>query len=376
MNKKLRELLNKINNKKTEIVNLVAEDKMDEAEEAKAELEKMQAKFDLMSEVLDSAAEEFTASAKPKAEPKTDAVHDFAEAARHGFAVTNYNNEGTAADGGYTVPEDIQTRINEYKEAHFSLETLVSVESVNTLSGARTYKTRAQHTGFTAVGEGTKIGKKDGPTFERIEYKVKKYGGYLPVTSELLEDSDANIANVLVEWIGQEDIATRNNIILDAINTNFTQTDLKDLKGIKTAINTKLGQAFAPSTTIVTNDDGLNYLDTLEDTNGRPLLTPNALSNDPLDMVLAVGARRVPIRVVPNDVLATASNKVPFIVGDMKEALRLFDRRRITIKVSDIASTTDVNAFEEDLTIYRATERLDIQMVDSKALINGYITVA
>ncbi|MDO4648080.1 MAG: phage major capsid protein [Eubacteriales bacterium] len=376
MNKKLRELLNKINNKKTEIVNLVAEDKMDEAEAAKADLEKMQAKFDLMSEVMDSAADGIRDDATPvSGSNKRDAIHDFAEAARHGFAVMN-NNESTPADGGYTVPEDIQTRINEFKEAHFSLESLVTVESVNTLSGARTYKTRAQHTGFTAVGEAQKIGKKKGPSFERVEFKVKKYGGYLPVTNELLEDSDANIASVLVEWLGQEDIATRNTIILDAINANFTQSDLTDLKGIKTAINTKLGQAFAPSTTIVTNDDGLNYLDTLTDGNGRPLLTPNALSNIPFDMVLAVGARRVPVQVVPNDILKTAANKVPFILGDMKEAIRLFDRRRITLKVSDIAATTDVNAFEEDLTIYRATERLDVQVVDDKALINGYITVA
>ena len=28
-------------------------------------------------------------------------------------------NEGTQADGGYTVPNDIQTRINKYKEAKF-----------------------------------------------------------------------------------------------------------------------------------------------------------------------------------------------------------------------------------------------------------------
>lgn len=28
-------------------------------------------------------------------------------------------SEGSKADGGYTVPEDIQTRINKYKESKF-----------------------------------------------------------------------------------------------------------------------------------------------------------------------------------------------------------------------------------------------------------------
>ena len=38
-----------------------------------------------------------------------------------------------------------------------------------------------------------------------------------PVTNELLEDSDANIAGTLISWIGDESRVTRNKIILDVI---------------------------------------------------------------------------------------------------------------------------------------------------------------
>lgn len=69
-------------------------------------------------------------------------------------------NEGTEADGGYTVPNDIQTRINKYKEAKFSLGQLVRKESVKTVKGSRTFKKRSQQTGFKKVGEGAKIGAK------------------------------------------------------------------------------------------------------------------------------------------------------------------------------------------------------------------------
>lgn len=69
-------------------------------------------------------------------------------------------SEGSKADGGYTVPEDIQTRINKYKESKFSLGQLVRKESVKTEKGSRTFKKRSQQTGFTKVGEGGKIGAK------------------------------------------------------------------------------------------------------------------------------------------------------------------------------------------------------------------------
>ena len=89
------------------------------------------------------------------------------------------------------------TLVNQYKEAKFDLSTLVDVETVMTNTGRRTYQTHAQHKGFSLVGEGAKIGQTAGPQFEVLEYTIKKYAGYMPVTNELLADSDANITAVL-----------------------------------------------------------------------------------------------------------------------------------------------------------------------------------
>ena len=62
---------------------------------------------------------------------------------------------------------------------------------------SRTFKKRAQQNGFTKVGEGAKIPAGNTPQFERMGYEIEKYSGYYPVTNELLEDSDANIADAL-----------------------------------------------------------------------------------------------------------------------------------------------------------------------------------
>ena len=52
------------------------------------------------------------------------------------------------------------------------------------------------------MAEGGKIGNVAGPSFEVIEYSIKKYAGWLPITNELLSDSDANLTNTLIVWLG------------------------------------------------------------------------------------------------------------------------------------------------------------------------------
>ena len=380
MNKKLRALLDEINGLKTQVINLTNEGKIEEAKAAKNELQAKQEEFDLLKDVMDP---EGNGSVEPEGakpvENKKDAIHEFAQAARRGFR--NMNKEGTPADGGYTVPEDIQTQINKFREADFSLQSLVSTESVRTMAGRRAYQTRANHTGFSKVAEAGKITGKNGPTFTPVDYTIEKYAGYLTVTNELLEDSDANISQALIDWLGKEDVATRNNLILAAIATK-SAVDLTPGEGegaldkIKKALNVTLGQAFASTSAIVTNDDGLNYLDTLRDQNGRYLLQPDINPDSPFSMTLAIGARKVPVVVVPNGVMATTDSKIPFVIGDMKEYCRIFDRKQLTINVSNVAAIGTVNAFEEDLTIFRGIMRLDVEVVDSAAIVNGYITVA
>ena len=55
MNKKLLELLDSINEKKTEVRNLVGEGKLEEAKAAKEELKNLQEQFDLLKDIDDGA---------------------------------------------------------------------------------------------------------------------------------------------------------------------------------------------------------------------------------------------------------------------------------------------------------------------------------
>ena len=366
MNKKLLELLNQINEQKIVVQNLVEEENLEGAQAAKNTLIELQNKFDLLSDVLDAEPVPNNVVPVPAAVP-ADSVAEFANAARQGFRNAGMT-EGTPADGGYTVPEDIQTRINEYREAQASLISLVDVENVTTNKGQRTFKKRTQQTGFVKVAEGGKIGAGVTPQFERLSYEIEKYAGYFPVTNELLSDSDTNIVGTLTAWIGNESRITRNKLILTALGTK-EKTPIKTLDDIKKALNVTLGQAFKPTSRIVTNDDGLQWLDTLKNEKGEYLLQPSPV--DPMQLRLCAGATTIPVTVIPNADLPTAETKIPLIIGDLKEAVKFFDRNQMSIMSSNIASIGTLNAYEMDMTLFRAIEREDCVLKDKEAFVYG-----
>lgn len=377
MNKKMREILAKIEQK-----HLLAKGFMEgenkDLEKAKSfldEADELQKEFDLEERLFNSEKSKNTPGDDElekgqKKSKERDVIKEFADAARNGFRVKSMN-EGTPADGGYTVPEEILTQIQKRREAKASLKDLVSVETVKTNKGSRTFKKRTQQTGFSKVGEGGKIGAKATPQFERMSYEIEKYAGYFPVTNELLADSDQNIVDELVQWIGDESRVTANKLILEQVATKEA-VEIEGLDGIKEALNVKLGQAFKPTSRIITNDDGLQYLDTLKDANGNYILQPDP--TNPMAMRLAAGATTVPLFVLPNEDLPTTSNKIPMIIGDLFEGIKFWDRQQMNIKMSDVAVIGNLNAYEEDLTLFRAIEREDVTVKDEKAFVNGYIS--
>lgn len=380
MTKEMRAILDKIEEKTAQAKAFMADGENKDVSKAKSildEVKSLKAEYETLKEIegLEKSKVAEKAPATHTNENKVDAIKAFANDARNGFK-TKSMNEGTNADGGYTVPEDIQTKINEYKASKFSLKNLVTVEKVTTDKGARTFKKRSQQTGFTKVGEGSKISAKATPQFERIEYAIDKYAGYMPVTNELLSDSDENIANTLIAFIGDESRVTANKLILDVIKTakNGKEVTIADVDDIKAILNVTLGSAFKPTSAIVTNDNGLQWLDTLKDKDGNYLLT--ASPSDPMAMVLCAGATSVPIKVIPNADLADDEVKgIPFVIGDLKEGVVFWDREQMSIAQSNVAQIGDLNAFEEDLTIFRPIEREDVTTRDTEAFVLGYVKV-
>lgn len=394
MNKQLRELFKQIEARTKDAEALMTGENadVDKANAIMDEVDEIKKKYEGLKRIYDERKRQETAGA-PSAEPEDDENKNAEnedknkanKAAAFVLAVKSLVNpsrfgsdkrlaEAEAEDGGYTVPEDIQTQVNQWADVEYSLLDDIDVVPVTTNKGARTYQKKTDADVFVDLDENGAITKEiTAPKFERITYSIQDRAGFMPVSNDLIEDSDANILTIVTDWLGRANVATSNAKILEIIKKK-TQEKIDGIAGIKKTVNVTLGQAYKGAAKIITNDDGLNYFDNLVDANGRPLLNP-----DPTDSVaykLRCGTVVVPIKVLPNKVLPSTDTKIPVIIGDLKSGIRKYDRRKMSIKASDVAVIGDFNAYAMNMTLLRAIMRDDYTDLDKDAYVWGYIDAA
>lgn len=387
MSKEMRELLNKINAKKAEIKALVADGKIEDAASAKEELKKLQASFDILADLEDDeaqqaqqqAAEGNAQTAGNEKNGLAKQIKAFTNAIKAAWKKTevtpedreilNTMSEGSDEDGGLTVPKDIKTQIKELRRSEDALENLVNVERVTTKSGTRVIEREADQTPFDNVEEAAEFPEVSTPQFDSIDYKVKKKGGILKVTQELLSDTAENIMGYLKKWIAKKSKATRNFMIIAKIKEICAglEVPVTGLDSLKDIFNVMLDPAIALGSVVVTNQSGFNFLDKLKDEKGNYIL-----QKDPTQATKRLLFGEYPVIRLSNKTLQNVNGKAPIICGDLKEAITIFDRETLTIDISNLAA----GMWEKDQTGIKVRERLDIQTVDADAVVMGLATVA
>ena len=390
MNKKLRALLDSINAKKQEVQNLAEAGKLTEAQAAKDELQQLQKKFDLLADVMDD--KQTNASAEPhqvidqqKFTPK-QCRSAFAALIKAQFAVkrkggtpedylsdqekqiVNKMAEGTDADGGLTVPQDLQTAIKELKRSLIALEDHVNVENTTVNKGRRVIEKDAASTAWAAVDEAAAFTEADTPTLQAVDYTIKKYGGIMKLTSELLADTAENLLEFLTKYCAKKSTATRNAKILAAFDTAAGESPvtIADVDGLKDVFNVTLDPEVALSAEVFTNQDGFNFMDKLKDKDGRYILQPN-----PMDKTSRLLFGAYPVTVLSNKTLKSdASKGAPIYMGDGHEAVTLFDREKMTIEANP-------NVYwSSDEMGCKVRDRFDVQVVDGAAMAKGFLKAA
>ena len=376
MNKKMREILAKIQEKTAQAKAFMDGENKDvaKANELMDEVDALQGEYETEKRLYEAEKMTGVQSATVIVEPTEKAVKTEDDSSKFAKAVRSFISrkglvEGVDEDGGYTVPEDVSTKIEKYKDVDYALEADIDVVPVSTNKGSRTYQKKTDVDTFVDIDENGNITNEiDAPKFERLPYAIQDRAGFMPVSN----DPDANILGVVTEWLGKANVATTNAKVLAKV-AEKAQVDLVDIDGIKKALNVTLGQAYKVGAKIYTNDDGLNYLDTLKDGNDRPLLNPDPTA--PANLQLRCGTTVLPIKVLPNKVMPSAEGKVPFIVGNLFDYVRKYDRQQMSIKASDVASIGGFNAFAQNMTVLRAIVRDDYRVKDADSIVNGYIAV-
>lgn len=418
MSKEARALLKKINDKKNMIRSLQGQGKTKEMKDAMEELRDMQEQFNILME-LDEEDDEGIQNAmrngrtqqieggdpeKKKTFTKAQVVRAFVNRIVCGLrktrmpeedqeimdAVTAADgssgigmNEGSDEDGGFTVPQDISTDINMLRRTENDLEQYVNVEPVRTMSGSRVFEVDADSTPWDDVDEGEEFPEEETPKLRQIKYKIGKKGGIMKTTRELLQDTAENILGFLNRWIAKKSRATRNAAILNKLNeiTKEKEVALSGFDDFKDVFNVTLDPAIAASSIVLTNQSGFNYIDKLKDEKGNYMIQPDVTDKSKR---LLFGV--YPVHVVSNKTLKNTSTlkggtgedkdtvvaeKYPFFIGDLKEAVTLFDREKITIELSTEAG----DLWAKDLTGIKVRDRFDVQAVDKDAVVKGEVTI-
>lgn len=387
MTKKERELRQLMAEKQTHIQNLLADNRIDEAESATEELKAIRREFDIVQTMNDvvPATAPFGGMPQQEEAKDVDTTHVFAQLLRNrheslsdtelsfakSMAVRNAANmnEGAGEAGGFIVPTDEQTKINELKRALNPLSALVRVENVNTMSGTRVLEKASDMTPFASVAELAAIGEIDGPKFTQVKYAIKKFAGILPISEELLADSDQNLLAYVNGWLAKKSVATENAQILAVLKT-LTKAPLTNLDGIKDLLNVTLDPTISLMSSVLTNQDGFNFLDKQKDTDGRYLLQPNPLDSTQ-KLLFGKPVTVVSNKVLPTDTSVASAKKAPVIIGSFTDAVVLFDRRATTLTGTSVGG----DAWKRDSYDVKAVTRIDIQKFDDKAVVFGELTI-
>lgn len=403
MSKELKELLKKINDKKNAIKSLVKENKITEAKAAKDELIELQDKFNILADLDDEEMKDaerrleknlgiVDQEGNKKKYAKKDIARAFVNRIVCGMRKTqmkdedikimNEMSEGSDEDGGFTVPEDIRYDINELRRTSDDLETYCNVEPVSTDAGSRVYEEDADSTPWGDVEEGEEFEEEETPKLKTIKYAIKKKGGILKVTRELLQDTAVNILGYLSKWIAKKSRATRNAAILKKLDeiTKGKEVTVETCDDLKNILNVTLDPAIAAAAKIYTNQYGFNYLDKLKDEEGRYILQPDVTNKTKM---LLFGAyeivklsnktlKRIEVKGDTSQQDKVTAYEYPLYIGDMSEAITLFDREKMSIELSTEAG----DLWAKDKTGIKVRDRFDVQAFDTDAVVKGKITVA
>lgn len=281
--------------------------------------------------------------------------------------MTETGGTPVGSDGGFLVPVDMQTQINELKRSFTNLIDYVRVENVTTLSGSRVLEVGKAATGFSVVNEGAQIGEIVTPTFKQISYAIKKYAGIAKLTKELVDDESGNLLSYLARWMARKAALTENTLIIAALNT-LTATAYGVANGIadlKKALNKTLDPDISINSIILTNQSGFNFLDNLNDAEGRGLLQP-----DPTRATGKIALGR-PVVMVSNTVLPDVSSKAPLYVGDLEEFITVFNRMGYEMDSTNVGG----EAWRTATTEVRGMMRNDLQKIDTAAVVKYEVAV-
>lgn len=378
MSKELQDLFEKLRGLQDKAKNLLtdAKAKPEDLENVTGEIKDVKARIDAQKEI-DSAFEDPKSGIQivNKVEKMDKSGEEFRKLHTKAFLnlirkkpltqeMKDALSSQTGADGGYLIPQDINTRINELKRQYKSAKMCcTTVYTTSTKTGSFVYEDLSTLTELVDMTEGGALDQSSAPKFRQVSYSVKDKGALLPIPNTLLQDEDAFLIEYIARWFAKKALRTENKAIFTLLNTGKTPKDLADWKALKRSVNKDLDPIISASSYFCTNQDGYDVLDSALDGVGRPVLQP-----DPTQPSRMLFLGKI-VHVFSNAELASTAGKAPIFYGSMVDGVTFVDRG-----VYSIDTSTDF-LFGSNMTAIRVIERFDVIQTDTDAYQVGSLTI-
>ncbi|WP_390409492.1 phage major capsid protein [Lacticaseibacillus jixiensis] len=266
----------------------------------------------------------------------------------------------TTTTAGVVVPTQVINDVMDLKHAEYDLAQYVTVKQVGTPVGTYPIALTNEST-LATKEEAAEIGDIDASLFKGVDYKVATRAGKIFLTNEIVEDSEVDIVAEIKAQLKKLVRNTNNAEIVKlftADDSKFAKVQASTLDDLKHVFNVDLDPALALS--VITNQDGYNYLDTLKDSEGRYLLQPSVTAPTGKQLF---GAQVI---VVSNKLLATpASGAFPLVIGDLAQSVFVAQKNEVE---------TNWQVFDNYSQGLAVVIRNDFEVIDDKAA--EYVEIA
>ena len=310
----------------------------------------------------------FRAALRGNWKPGMEVVNDQQRLLLNALTIAGGDPKGT--DGGFLVPEDVDTTIREVVRQHSQLRSLFNVETVGTNSGSRVMATDPTK-GMSPIGGELPIGgipKDDQPTFSTVPFTLTTYGLIVPMSRELVQDENANLEAYLGRWFGRKEAITENLLLkarLDELTAEiWAPTDETNAVNLlRKLLILALDPAISLNAKILVNQSSYDYLDSLTDEMGRPLINIDPMTGE--SMIF----KNRQIVMLSDAQLPNNAGKFPLYAGDFTQYATLFERGGMEMTATDIGG----GAFENNGVSVRGIKRMGTSVFDKQAAVRREI---
>lgn len=197
------------------------------------------------------------------------------------------------------------------------------VQRVKVNSGSGKYpvikKTDSKMASTDELKDNPELGK---PSISEIDYSIKTYRGYIPVSQEMIDDADYDIMSIVEDEVFNQGENTELSLVATILKS-ATQADAAGFDGIKDIYNKKLKSIYKAS--IVVTQSMFAALDKVKDKNGRYMLQTDVAS----PTGYSFGGKTIyPV----DDTVFGSEGDMKFFIGDVSEFVKLFDRSQVSVK--------------------------------------------